>query len=204
MKILTLVGLFVLLTTSPVTNCIPGQFKTQPIPHYFPVPVSGSNLGFGPNFGFLALAVIIFFILLGSSSPKCPSGYTLYSTECIRFCYKVHSQVCKSWSDARADCKAQGADLLEPDECSFPIFQGLTFQNGAKCADFWLGAFRQPPSNNYTTVRGRMISDIFPFWGPGQPSRGNQECTEIANELQFRMNDDVCTELAGYFCQKFI
>ncbi|KAL3871489.1 hypothetical protein ACJMK2_039483 [Sinanodonta woodiana] len=64
MKIPTLLGFLVLLTTSPMTNCFPKQFN--PVPVYHPKPVAGSN------FGALALAIIAFSILLRPSPTKPP------------------------------------------------------------------------------------------------------------------------------------
>ncbi|KAK3577603.1 hypothetical protein CHS0354_028705 [Potamilus streckersoni] len=93
---------------------------------------------------------------------------------------------------------------MVPDTCSYPFFQGIAPQTGATCTDYWIGAFRTPPSTGYMTLKGSPIPDNFKFWGAGQPSRLTQACVQMADELGYAMNDDNCGELAGYICQKFI
>ncbi|KAL3871495.1 hypothetical protein ACJMK2_039489 [Sinanodonta woodiana] len=202
MKILTLLGFLVLLTISQMTNCFPGQFNAvpTPIPRNHLKPVAGSN------FGLLALIIIIFSILL---TPRCPWGYTLISNKCGRFCYRFEAQNCKSWAEASAACKGEGAKLMKPETCSYPLFQSLAPKKAGQCTDFWIGALRTPPSVTYVKVGGAPLPSNFKFWARGQPDRagslgGLQACVQMADELEYLMNDDGCNEMAGYICQIYI
>ncbi|KAL3871488.1 hypothetical protein ACJMK2_039482 [Sinanodonta woodiana] len=117
--------------------------------------------------------------------------------------------MCMAFANAQAICKEEGGDLLEPDACSFPMFRGLSSLQSGQCRDYFVGAFRTPPALNYVTVRGAALPDNFPFWGAGQPSRvsnsGNlQACVQIDRSVMYLLNDDFCTETAGFICQKFI
>ncbi|KAL3871490.1 hypothetical protein ACJMK2_039484 [Sinanodonta woodiana] len=208
MKIPTLLGFLVLLTSSPMTNSFPKQFNQVPITEYHHKPVAGSN------FGYLALAVIAFSILFRPSPtkppvPKCPSGYTLYENVCGRFCYRLESQSCRSFANAQAICKEEGGDLLKPSACSYPMFRGLSRQQTGNCEDFWVGAFRTLPALNYVTVGGAALEDNFQFWGENQPSRtvnaGRQQaCVQIDNGFDHLLNDDFCTDTVGFICQTLL
>ncbi|KAK3605246.1 hypothetical protein CHS0354_037647 [Potamilus streckersoni] len=243
MKILTLLGLFVVLTTSPTTNCTPGQFKPPPIPYNFNVPVVISYPGFGSDFGYLALSLIVFVIMLlplptptinrtptprptptlsprptptptprptPTPIPRCPSQYTLYSTNCGQFCYRYESEACAHWDEARIACRNEGADLWVPEVCSYPFFQEHVRKNKGTCLGIWIGVFRVQSLVNYMTVQGDRLEDNFQFWGKDEPDRsmpfeGNEDaCVEMSRPLDYLMRDQICLNRFGFICKRSV
>ncbi|KAL3871494.1 hypothetical protein ACJMK2_039488 [Sinanodonta woodiana] len=190
MKILTLLGFLVLLTTSPMTNCIPNA-----APSKVPIPVAPSS-GLGSKFIFPVLAIILSSILLNAKS-------NLYSTECGQFCYRFENELCRSWDDSRKDCLEEGGDLLEPSLCTYPFFHRIVKNGAGSCRNVWIGGFRTLPRPEYMTVRGTPIPDDFQYWSFSNPSRTrNQACLQMTFMRGYLMNDIDCPRLGGYICQK--
>ncbi|KAK3604392.1 hypothetical protein CHS0354_011883, partial [Potamilus streckersoni] len=135
----------------------------------------------------------------------CPAPYILYSTECGRFCYRYESSDCKVWSAARTVCRTEGGDLLEPSECYYNFFSGKAKQNEGKCRpSYWLGASTTTPGNNFVTVRDIPVLNSASFWNTGQPDGGNESCVEMASVIQYKANDNLCTNNQSFICQIFI
>jgi hypothetical protein len=104
------------------------------------------------------------------------------------------------WNEARADCQADGADLVVIDNTA----EGqsvATLVSDPTSPYLWIGVF--DPSgggdNNWRDVRG----DTSPFldFGPQQPTGGGEDCVLLADGSPWDMWDYGCTASQYYVCE---
>ncbi|XP_055010163.1 macrophage mannose receptor 1 [Boleophthalmus pectinirostris] len=116
------------------------------------------------------------------------------------FCYLFNFLSMRKWTDARADCLNQGADLIsitDPVEQSFT--QGIVQQSPTGIS-LWMGG------HDSITEGGWEWTDGSPFnyirWNTGNPDDYyGEDCLSILINNGY-WNDDNCDNKRGYICKK--
>ncbi|MCI4383878.1 hypothetical protein PGIGA_G00031870 [Pangasianodon gigas] len=104
----------------------------------------------------------------------------------------------KSWTEARADCRKKGADLViiktkEEEEV-------LVKQLGNDKA--WIGLNDRPVEGTWKWVDGTALTTA--YWVPGEPNdSGNEDCAELWGLLDKQgWNDRPCNDRVRWICEK--
>uniref|UniRef100_A0A3Q4HA49 C-type lectin domain-containing protein n=1 Tax=Neolamprologus brichardi TaxID=32507 RepID=A0A3Q4HA49_NEOBR len=144
------------------------------------------------------LYFLFIFIGLANPSPQCDlaNGWMTYGSNC----YKFKSDTRKSWTSARHDCVADGADLVSITSAGENQF--VTANMGETHLDLWIGLS--------TLVRELAWSDAtqdFLPWAEHQPDnwQNNEDCMHITGTTHNdpgKLNDDFCTATRDYICKK--
>ncbi|XP_065841247.1 uncharacterized protein [Oscarella lobularis] len=128
----------------------------------------------------------------GTSCTTCPSGYSPFQQSCYKYFLSP-----KSWQDARAQCQADGGDLV-----SIANQEEYTFVQSLYSSGFtWLGY-------NDIGHEGRFVwSDGSPYtfqkWSSIQPDNfGNEDCAHThGGEPSSTWNDLPCTHQTAFVCE---
>ncbi|XP_062243846.1 CD209 antigen-like isoform X2 [Platichthys flesus] len=111
----------------------------------------------------------------------------------------------KSWGDSRDDCLQKGADLViinSKEENEFT----RQFRRA-----FWIGLTDTETEGIWKWVDGTLLNTTTSFWHPGEPNSyqnrigdlPNEDCGEtMFNEVENNWNDEQCTELNIWICEK--
>uniref|UniRef100_A0A8B9LV57 C-type lectin domain-containing protein n=1 Tax=Astyanax mexicanus TaxID=7994 RepID=A0A8B9LV57_ASTMX len=125
-------------------------------------------------------------------TPQCDTanGWEQYGSNC----YKLNSQLRKSWIAARTDCVMEGGDLVSiqsADEQQYSIPNGVSL---------WMGG------HDSVTEGGWEWTDRAPFryinWASGNPDDYyGEDCLTIYINSGY-WNDDNCDYKRGYVCKR--
>ena len=124
-----------------------------------------------------------------SSLATCPSGYSPFQQSC----YKFFSSS-KSWQNARAQCQADGGDLV-----SIANQEEYAFVQSLQSVGFWLGY-------NDIGHEGRFVwsdgsPNTFQKWGGGEPNdSGGEDCAHTRASSD-RWNDLRCSYQLPFVCE---
>ncbi|KAG9266370.1 macrophage mannose receptor 1-like, partial [Astyanax mexicanus] len=107
---------------------------------------------------------------VANPTPQCDTanGWEQYGSNC----YKLNSQLRKSWIAARTDCVMEGGDLVSiqsADEQQYVI---------SPTSDVWIG-LNDLEFSDYLWSDGSALSHT--NWGPGEPNdhAGRENCVEL-------------------------
>ncbi|XP_065683392.1 uncharacterized protein LOC100215503 isoform X1 [Hydra vulgaris] len=128
----------------------------------------------------------------------CEAGWKPWGTSC----YEIVNDSPKSWSDARSDCLRRFGDLLiidSKDEQSF-ITNLISSSDGS----YWIGLSDSYKEGEFFWVNRDKLNNTISFWRANEPSNsfGNEDCVEMISQDSGLWNDNHCTTLFNYICEK--
>jgi hypothetical protein len=110
-------------------------------------------------------------------------------------CYRP-ARVALIWDDARSDCVAGGAELVQIDSLAEDAFVATLLDQS-----MWLGASDRALEGLFVWVDGSAVSAG--NWGPGQPdSFPGQNCVQKREEPGEPWYDQSCDNLELYVCER--
>jgi hypothetical protein len=119
----------------------------------------------------------------------CPEGNAFGSS-----CYRA-ALMPLPWNAARADCLANGADLVVIDDAREDDFVGGLAESG-----LWIGATDQSREDEFEWVDGSAV--VFDNWGPGQPDAfPGPDCVQKRQEPGEPWYDQPCSSAFLYVCE---
>ena len=136
--------------------------------------------------------LFIFFFHFSLSTAACPSGWKIFHDHCYKFASER-----RTWTDSRAKCKSEGADLVKISSTAENNFVA----NNKKSSNAWLGLRRGSDHKFYWTDGTRVV---FTSWGRGEPndSGGSEDCGHMWNRRRTKWNDAQCSNRWTYVCEK--
>ncbi|XP_068570216.1 C-type lectin domain family 4 member M-like [Cebidichthys violaceus] len=117
-------------------------------------------------------------------------------------CYFVSTEM-KNWASSRADCIADGADLVIIDSRDEQVFVNGLLPLGQE-EEFWFGMTDSVTEGTWMWVDGTPVTTT--YWHVGQPnsSGGNQDCGGIwkkSSGLE-TWNDETCSYDRKFICEQ--
>lgn len=127
-----------------------------------------------------------------SELDRCP-GAERFRDSCYRAVL-----VSRPWNAARADCRANGGDLVVIDDGSEDAFVG-----GLVEGNVWLGASDQASQDQFEWVDGSGV--VFANWAPGQPDAFPEpDCVQKREEQGEPWYDQPCSSSNLYVCESAV
>ncbi|XP_062420863.1 CD209 antigen-like protein A [Pungitius pungitius] len=138
--------------------------------------------------------------LLCKQNKTCPEGWKMFSCSCY-----LLSTRDDSWTNARTDCRANGADLVIIDSPQEQKFLSSIAKDRA-----WIGLSDKEMEGTWKWVDGTPLTGA--YWGappdPVQPddNGGKEDCVEILLRWnsERNWNDNVCTSSFSWICEKLV
>ncbi|XP_042869158.1 oxidized low-density lipoprotein receptor 1-like isoform X2 [Penaeus japonicus] len=128
----------------------------------------------------------------------CPHPYTKMGTGC----FTVHSEVRKTWEEAREDCRNIDGDLANPfDLYDLALFLDETFSGRW---GFWIGA-ELDDSDAWNWISGVPVQMQVDFWGRGEPGdalENEERCMFLHSLWRFRAGADSCSHKKFFVCER--
>ncbi|XP_047491478.1 uncharacterized protein LOC125040795 isoform X1 [Penaeus chinensis] len=140
-----------------------------------------------------------------SENFDCPHPYTKMGTGC----FTVHSDVRKTWEEARDDCKNIDGDLANPfDLFDLALFLDETFSASVHSNPgrwgFWIGA-QLDNTDTWNWVTGVPVLMQVDFWGRGEPGdalENDERCMFLHSLWRFRAGADSCSHKKFFVCER--
>ncbi|XP_071490718.1 uncharacterized protein [Diadema antillarum] len=127
--------------------------------------------------------------------PPCPTGYVQGFEG---FCYKFATEI-KSWTDARADCRAEtNSDLVEIQSAE----KNEYITNMTASAPHWIGLYDAANEGDWRWGSDCM-TPTFVSWASGEPGNGlipQEDCAAI-NGISGEWSDLSCDMILSYVCE---
>ncbi|RUS78707.1 hypothetical protein EGW08_013528 [Elysia chlorotica] len=139
----------------------------------------------------------------GFTADLCPSGWTISPSSGT--CIKVYLQK-KSWEDARAACKADGADLVKivDDNMNNFIWSKIALTSAEL---HWIGLHDKNNEGIFHWLDEEEKATYL-NWGTNQPNNivktnSGQDCVDISNKYGYgKWNDNRCDRESKFICEK--
>ncbi|XP_059199183.1 CD209 antigen-like protein E [Centropristis striata] len=128
----------------------------------------------------------------------CPAGWKMFSCSCYLF-----SSATGFWEAARQDCRDRGADLVIIDSYEEQEFIAKFIKKRT-----WIGLSDRDNEGVWKWVDGSPLTEAYwggmPNNGGGNPQWGEEDCGEILNDQEVRVNwNDVrCDSYRQWVCEK--
>nr|XP_027239591.1 uncharacterized protein LOC113830588 isoform X1 [Penaeus vannamei] len=140
-----------------------------------------------------------------SENFDCPHPYTKMGVGC----FTVHSDVRKTWAEARDDCRDIDGDLANPfDLYDLALFLDETFSASVHSNPgrwgFWIGA-QLDDSDTWNWVTGVPVLMQVDFWGRGEPGDAlddDERCMFLHSLWRFRAGADSCSHKKFFVCER--
>uniref|UniRef100_A0A3P9CZ58 C-type lectin domain-containing protein n=1 Tax=Maylandia zebra TaxID=106582 RepID=A0A3P9CZ58_9CICH len=152
---------------------------------------------------FFAIAAKTYFLPSSSAnpSPQCDlaNGWMTYGSNC----YKFKSDTRKSWTSARHDCVADGADLVSitsAGENQFVTSNMALIQQSPTGISMWMGGHDSMTEGGWEWTDGSPFRFI--HWNAGNPDDYyGEDCLSMLINNGY-WNDDNCEYKRGYICKR--
>ncbi|CAD5124520.1 DgyrCDS12799 [Dimorphilus gyrociliatus] len=138
-----------------------------------------------------------------SVSLDCPPGYTEISSKC----YKAYYQG-STWSQARAVCKSEGAELVRLESLTenIKVSELVLQKSGDKPKAFWTGLNRLDDKGELNETQVKWLDEKTNIWEGqwvnGQPTiKKNEDCVEVLLEKLFPWSYIWCGTKQAFVCQ---
>ncbi|KAI5652064.1 lectin c-type domain-containing protein [Phthorimaea operculella] len=127
------------------------------------------------------------------------SDYTYIDS--LQSFYKLHT-VFRTWEEANKRCLMEGANLFyaENEQEALEVVQ---FWNKTQAIDkIYVGITDLVLKDNFQTVDGKPISEVFSNWRLGEPNNqgGGENCVSLFRDRT--LNDDACDNKQAFICKK--
>ncbi|XP_063420059.1 perlucin-like [Mytilus trossulus] len=137
-------------------------------------------------------------ILLGNVNAECPYGWHHYELSCYFFSTDNYS-----WLNAQNSCRGHDARLAEVDNKAQSDYLMLMARTLGKDHNYWLGGRDDVVEG---TWMWSSTDEFFTYtdWYPEQPNNylGNQDCLHMHAAFNMKWQDESCTTLGRYICEK--
>ncbi|XP_071142757.1 perlucin-like protein [Mytilus edulis] len=135
--------------------------------------------------------------VLGCVRSECPLGWLHFEEACYLF-----SSEHLNWFTAQSSCRAHNARLAEVETKVLADYLISVAKLLNKNVHYWLGG-RDDSTDGIWTWSSSDRVFTYTAWGPGEPNgHANENCLDMYYGHQWKWNDDVCTSLRPYVCEK--
>ncbi|KAJ8722601.1 hypothetical protein PYW07_003781 [Mythimna separata] len=127
------------------------------------------------------------------------NDYSYIETEKSFYKYHISGQ---TWADAKRTCVQEGAILWYPDNDD-EMHAVISLWNTTLPACVHVGMSDFMMNGQFETVEGKLISDVYNKWEPGQPNNygGSQHCIRFCKSDNV-VDDGECGMRYNFICKK--
>ncbi|XP_076322036.1 macrophage mannose receptor 1-like [Tachypleus tridentatus] len=134
------------------------------------------------------------------SAEGCPERYDLFNTSC----YRAFPDLQKNFTEAMLFCEEEGGKLVKI--ASYEIWEYLRTEIQGTGQAFWVGMSDRSEESVWRFIDSELVPTSFEtlgMWSDGNLSnyRDMENCAEISQIHNYRLNDNRCSNGFGVICE---